>query len=230
MSEQLVLDMKLRDDATLDNFVVGANQTLLTTLQRTLSDDGERYVYVWGEEGAGRSHLLQACCHALMLQRRPTTYLPLAQLRSLSTELLDNLESMELVAIDDIDAVVGDAAWEEALFHFYNRLLETKARLLVAAAQPPANLAWQLPDLKSRLSQGAVFQLQVLDDDDLATVLTQQAAARGLSLPREVAQYLLHHYPRNMHTLAVIVEQLDRASLEAKRRLTVPFVKSVLEA
>jgi DnaA family protein len=116
-----------------------------------------------------------------------------------------------------------------ALFSLYNRLRDAGACLVIAARVPPEQLGIELADLRSRLSWGLIFELKGLSDEQRLVALQHRARARGLELPQEVGQFLLRRYPRDMSTLFGLLEVLDRASLEAKHKLTLPFVKSVLK-
>jgi len=228
-AKQLPLNLHLRDDAIFDNFYVGQNQSLLYQLQRFVSDEcSESFIYCYGDSGVGRSHLLQACCHALNRKGQHTFYLPLCYHANLSPDIVTGLENFSLICIDDIDAVMGQRDWEEALFHFYNRALDAKTRLLISSVCPAKQLNSVLPDLQTRLSSGLMLAVQGLSDQDKIKALQMRAINRGITLSDEVAQYLMRHYSRNMRDLFAALERLDHASLAAKRRLTIPFVKTVL--
>lgn len=229
MIAQLPLGLGLRDDMTFESYCVGDNQNVVAALQSLLSGDGEPYLYLWGERGVGRSHLLQACCHALDAKHLSTIYLPLNE-SSLDPEMLEGMEHMDLICLDNINAVIGQRPWEEAIFHLYNRVLTTPASLVIASDVVPTQLPCLMPDLRSRLSQGLVMQVQALSDVNKLQALQLRAQRRGLILSDEVGHYLLRHYPRNMATLFVALEQLDQASMVQQRKLTIPFVKSVLNA
>lgn len=222
---QLPLSLKLRDDSIFDNFYVGKNEQLITTLKKFISKHSEQFIYCYGEHGVGRTHLLQACCHEA---NDPIFYLPLSNYTEFSPSIFEDLENQSCICIDDVDAVMGDRHWEEALFHFYNRARENNVSLLVSAQQSPQQLQCVLPDLKSRLSWGLSFEVKSLIDSEKMQVLKMRAATRGLYLSDEVTHYLMHHHSRNMRDLFFVLEKLDQASLAAKRRLTIPFVKSIL--
>ena len=119
--------------------------------------------------------------------------------------------------------------WEEAIFHLYNRVKEAGGRLVMAAHDLPKAIRVQLPDLVSRFSWGVVYQLHSLVDEEKLAVLIQRAHHRGINLSEEVGRYILTHCPRHMGTLFAALDALDRASLAAQRRLTIPFVKEVLQ-
>jgi DnaA family protein len=229
ISKQLILPIRPHDDATFANFFPGKNQTVLSFLKSFIEKSSEPYVYLWGHPSVGCSHLLQACCQVMHTQALTAAYLPLAQIAELTPRIFENLESFALVCIDDVQNIAGKSAWEEALFHLYNRIMARPARLLLAAKVPPINLNLGLLDLASRLSNGVVFQIQALTDNEKLAALQLRAQLRGLELSDDVGQFLLRHYPRDFSHLFTALEQLDYASLTEQRRLTIPFVKQVLE-
>lgn len=228
---QLPLGVRLRDDATFANYYPGANAAALGYVERLCDADAgwtENLIYLWGNTGVGRSHLLQAACLRFEQLGEPALYLPLDEVAMLGPELLDNLEQYELVCLDDLDAITGKADWEEALFHLFNRLRDAGRRLLLAASASPRELGIQLPDLQSRLSLSLVFQLQELSDEDKLRALQLRASRRGLHLTDEVGRFILTRGARSMSALFELLEQLDQASLQAQRKLTIPFLKETL--
>ena len=142
--------------------------------------------------------------------------------------MLEGLENMSLIALDDIQKVIGDESWELALFNLYNRVREKGVNLLISSAEPLASLNIKLADLKSRLSWGPIFKLTVLSDKDKQLALQQRAKNRGLDLADDVVAYLLKRSPRDMNSLFALFEKLDKASMVEKRKLTIPFIKDYL--
>ena len=231
MSEQLSLRVNLRDDATFDNFLDGENIQLVAELKNLLQPDvTERLYYLWGKSGVGRSHLLQACCHHAGEAELTAAYLPLAELCELSPDMLVDLETMDFLCIDDIDSIAGLPAWEEALFHLYNRVLATNTRFIVTAAQPPRELRLALADLHSRLAACMVFQLHGLGDAEKIQALQLRAKYRGLQLSDAVGQFLLQRFPRDMHELFSVLDKLIQHSLQTQKHLTVSLVRSVFSS
>ncbi len=224
---QLTLNVQLRDEATLDNFLCATPvQALLLAIQAQLGITGEPIIYLFGPADTGKSHLLQAACH---LAGNGALYLPLSELSSYSPdEVLQGMENMSLVCLDDLDAVLGNEDWERALFHFYNRARQAGCRLLVSANAAPRALAVDLPDLRSRLSWGVVYQLDVSSDETKQEILSFRAARRGLQLSPEVASYIVTRAPRGLGNLLALLDHLDAASLAEKRPLSIPFVKEQL--
>jgi len=229
MSHQLTLDVKLNEPFNLDNFTVGDNVELMAFLRRFVTELNDRFLYLWGAEGVGRSHLLQACCEAITHQNLKSIYIPLKQKAGITPAELQNLALVNLIAIDDVDLIAHNADWQEALFHLYNRIKSRRrTRLLLVGPCPPAQLNLSLADLSSRLSWGMVMQVKVLSDEEKQSALIQTAKARGMQLADDVAQFLIQRSPRDMRDLFAMLDILDDASLRAKRRLTIPFVKDVL--
>ncbi|WP_043311471.1 DnaA regulatory inactivator Hda [Pseudomonas sp. ML96] len=228
---QLPLGVRLRDDATFANYYPGANAAALGYVERLCEADAgwtESLIYLWGGEGVGRSHLLQAACLRFEQRGEQAVFLPLAEVAEYGPELLDGLDQSELVCLDDLDAVAGREDWEEALFHLFNRLRDSGRRLLLAATVSPRELPIQLPDLQSRLTLALVFQLHSLSDEDKLRALQLRASRRGLHLTDEVGRFILTRGERSMSALFELLERLDQASLQAQRKLTIPFLKETL--
>jgi DnaA family protein len=183
---------------------------------------------VYGAAGSGRSHLLQAACAEASRAGRPAAYLPLAQLRADGARILDGFEQLALVALDDLDAVAGDAAFEAALFTLYNGLAEHGRSLAIASAGSPAATPVRLPDLASRLAASEVHRLEPLAESEQPAALRRRAERRGLELPAETLAFLTRRAPRDFATLCRMLDALDTESLAAQRRLTVPFVRDWL--
>lgn len=225
---QLPLGIRLRDAATFANFVAGANAEVLRHLRARDKEATGRGIYLWGAQGAGKTHLLQAVCHAGSANGETVAYIPLSEVGTLDPACLEGLETMHGVCLDDVHAIAGSAAWEAAVFHLYNRVVSAGGRLVVSASRAPAHLGIVMPDLATRLGWGLALRLEVLTDEEKSAALQQRGAQRGLELGPQVADYLLRHCSRDMTDLFQLLDELDHASLAAQRRLTVPFVKSTL--
>lgn len=227
---QLTLGVLLKDDETFENFYPGAHTTvMIAALKKSIRGEGERMTYLCGSRGQGLSHLLQASCHFAKQNARSSVYLPFSELLSFSPEVLEGFESQSVICLDDIHLIAGLSTWEESVFHFYNRVMDAGGVLIVAGHDLPKHIPFQLPDLVSRLTWGVVYQLHMLTDDEKLAMLKLRAHCRGMTLSDEVAKYILTHCPRHAKTLLAALDALDKASLAAKRRLTIPFVKEVLQ-
>lgn len=238
-ARQLSLAFRLDQYATLDNFHVSeANRAAVAHLREQLFRAEEaartpgtlvkRFTWLSGITGSGRSHLLQALCHHAGEHGAGALYLPLSLHGDWRPDLLEGLESMDILCLDDIDALAGIRDWEQALFNLYNRVAETGTRLFAAADGRPGDLPWSLPDLRSRLQSAAVFRLHSPDDGDRQKVLQLRARARGFTLGDDEARYLLSRSGRSMQDLLDILERLDDYSMETGRRVTIPLIRSLM--
>lgn len=228
MIAQLPLNIQLRDDSLLESFYAGDNTQAFQAIMDLSRGVGESFVYCWGHTGVGRTHLLQATCHAAMEAGIAAAYIPLRELNDLKPSLLQGLDTLSLICLDDVQFIAGNPVWEEALFHLFNRVRAVHGRLLMAANASPLQMAITLPDLKSRLAWGVVYQVHALTDEQKWHALALRARCRGLQLNKTVSQFLLSRCSRNMTQLFQYLEILDKASLAEQRRLTIPFVKQVL--
>jgi DnaA family protein len=226
---QLPLGLALRDSARFDSFFPGQNREAVASLQAAARGEGESLIYIAAPAGLGKTHLLQAACHAAGECRRTTGYLPMGELRHSPEAVFEGLERLEMVCLDDVDAIAGEVLWERALFDLFNRLRDAGRTLLVTALLRPDEAGFGLPDLVSRLGWGVCYRLRPLAEADIMAALACRARGRGLELPGETAQFLMRRFPRDLPTLFTLFDTLDLASLVEQRRLTIPFVKSVLD-
>lgn len=224
---QLPLALRLAPNATFANFTTTeATAPVLHALQHWLRSPAGGTFYLAGPSGSGRTHLLQAAA-----QRCDGWYLPLGLVRDQSpVAVLEGLESAVLLCLDDIDRVVFDPAWAEALFGLFNRLRDSGGHLLVSAAVAPAGLVCPLPDLTSRLAWDGSYRLTPLDDEGRRRLLEARAAERGLRLSPEVISWLIVRFSRESQQLVSMVEKLDDISLVTKQRITIPLVRELLAA
>jgi len=229
MSNQIPLPFGKFDRFSFELFWPGSNQQVLAFLQQSLIQDHIANVYLWGEDGTGKSHLLQASCALAASRMKTVIYIPLTEKAQFAPDLLNGIELLDLVCIDDVDEVVGDPEWELALFNLYNRMFALKNSLYLSARTSPGGLDIKLPDLKSRLTAGVTWHLSNLDEKDRLLALQDRAKSRGFELSDEVIEYLSRRVARDMHSLFSWLDKLDQATLVSKKRITVPFVRELLE-
>jgi DnaA-homolog protein len=225
--QQLPLGVRLPDRAVFASFLPARNGEAVAYVSRLATGEASGLAWICGTVGSGKSHLLQAVC-ARAGETMRAGYLPLQELARLGVEVLEGLRQLDCLCIDDLDQVVGKLEWERALFGIVREAEDSGARVVVAAVSPPALMAWALADLGSRLAASAVFQLRALDESEQQEALQLRARLRGFELPEETSRWLLRRFPRNMRALYEILDTLDEAALVAQRRLTVPFIRSVL--
>ncbi|MGC1460321.1 MAG: DnaA regulatory inactivator Hda [Steroidobacteraceae bacterium] len=225
--DQLPLGLRPADRAVFDTFWPTGNEQLLAHLKAVARGAAAGVTWLAGAHASGKSHLLQAVC-ALAPATRRCGYFPLAQLAALGPAALEGLPRLDLVCLDDVQRAAGDAHWERALFGLHRELEDSGGALLAAAPEAPALLPWGLADLGSRFTAAAIFALRPLEEAAQREALMLRAKVRGFELPEDVARWLQQRYPRDMGTLYQLLDTLDSAALVAQRRLTLPFIRSVL--
>jgi DnaA family protein len=227
MSAQLPLALPVGPDQRFDLFV--GHDWAVEALRATAEGRGESAVFVAGGEGSGKSHLLLAACRAAHEAGRRARYLPAAAFAGALASVIDGVDANELVAIDGIDAVASSRADGEALFHLHNRLKDAGRTVVYGSRLPAGDAAWALPDLRSRLGQCLRVSLDVLDEAGRREALKRRAARRGLELDDAVLDWLFRRVERDLKSLTALLDRLDRAAMAAQRKLTVPFVRQMLE-
>jgi DnaA family protein len=225
--KQLPLSFTPREVFNFASYVSGDNHLAVAMIQQLASAAGEKQIYLCAGKGQGKSHLLQAACNHAARRQASVCYLPAAEIIAQPVQIFEGLEQLDLLCLDDIQLFAGDRAWEEALFDLSNRVRSSRCNLLLSSNDVPENIGVQLPDLRSRLAWGPVFQLLVLGDAQKREALQLRARLSGLELPENVADYLLRHYPRDLFGLFERLDLLDTAAMAMQRRLTIPFVKTV---
>ena len=212
---QLALDITVSPAPTFGNFIAGRNAEAIAHLRAAAAGAGERFVYLWGEAGCGRTHLLRA---AALAAGAGAFYVACR-----ANSVFD--DAAPLLAADDVERLGSDA--QVMLFHRYNALRELGGSLIVSGSVPPVQLKLRA-DLLTRLGWGLVVQVHALSDDEKIQALKQHARERGFALPEEVCSYLLAHVPRDMGSLFATLAALDRYALQAKRAVTLPLLRDLL--
>jgi DnaA-homolog protein len=225
---QLPLALRFPPDQRFDTFVAAPDGAIAQLRALACGEYGAGSVYIAGSAATGKSHLLLATCAEAEAAGRRTAYLPLAAAAGRLRDALDAFEYADVVALDGLETVAGRREDEVVLFDAHNRARDAGRSLLYAARAMPDSLDLVLPDLHSRLSQCARIALEPLDDEGRAEVLRLRAQRRGLQLDDAALDWMLKRVDRDLISLTALLDRLDRESLAAQRRLTVPFLRSVL--
>ncbi|MEO6689134.1 MAG: DnaA regulatory inactivator Hda [Dokdonella sp.] len=228
MTGQLPLALRWPAHQRFDSFVPGQNGVAIDLLREAAVDARCSWVYLSAAAGSGRTHLLIATCSAASDAGRRAQYLPMAALHAPRADAIRGFGGSDLLAIDDLDAIAGERDAEHALFDLYNRCRAEGATLLFAAGAPPTQLGIGLPDLVSRLSACTQVSLKPLDEEARRALFRYRALARGIELDDGVLDWLFARAKRDIGSLLDALDRIDRASLAAQRRVTVPFLRTLL--
>ena len=226
--KQLTLGVQLKERATFASFHTARNQELVAHLRHVAATTPAGATWIAGPHASGKSHLLQAVCADVAPGRR-AAYLPLETLLPFGPGTLDGAEVLDVACFDDVQVVAGLDAWERRLFALWQSAHERHTTLVFAARENPAHVDFGLQDLKSRLASASIFAVRELNDEEQLQALDLRAQLRGFELPAETARYLQRRFPRDMRTLCDVLDTMDDAAFVAQRRLTVPFIRDVIE-
>jgi DnaA family protein len=226
--KQLTLGVQLKERATFASFLTARNVELVAHLRSVAEHTPAGATWIAGPHAAGKSHLLQSVCAAAGPRAR-AAYLPLESLLPFGPGALEGVEALDVACFDDVQAIAGLDDWERQVFSLWQRAQERGSTLVFAARENPVHVDFGLADLKSRLASSAIFAVRDLNDEEQIEALNLRAHLRGFELPAETAKYLQRRFPRDMRTLCDILDTLDDAAFAAQRRLTVPFIREIVD-
>ena len=223
---QVNLPLKLAENYSLESFYAGANEELLKVIHEFARTGVENVLYIWGSEGAGKSHLLQGMVQKAVSEQQLAAYIPIDS-PHITRELIGQLQPSALLCLDDVDRVGDDQAWQEALLDLFERCRSAGGRLVLTASSNPATNAFTLKDLGTRFSSGLMYRIHTLDDYHRGEAIKWRAKNRGLVLSDQTTQYLLRRISRAPADLFRTMDTIDQASLEHNRAVTIPFLKEL---
>jgi len=218
---QLGLPISLDSKMLLDSFI--ANSELLNLIHQLFQDKKASEIYVYGLTGQGKTHVLQGVVLKALAIDKNAFYIDCID--SFPEHLLDFIDQLSFISLDNVDLISKEN--QEIFFDLYNRARQAGVVILVSGSSLPADLT-VIKDLKTRLSLAAVYKLEALNDELTMDVLNKQMHDRNLTIDSKIYEYLFKNYSRDLNTLVSAMNQLDKASLQSKKAISIPFVKTVL--
>ena len=218
---QLGLPISLDSKMLLDNFL--GNKQLLDFIDQLYVDKTSAEIYVYGAPGHGKTHLLQGATLRSLSNQQNAMYIDCHN--SLPGHVLESIEQLNWISIDNIDTINDND--QNLFFDLYNRAKQATVTMLISGSDLPSQLS-VMKDLKTRLGLAAIFQLQPLNDELTMLVLNNQMIDRNLSIDSKVYEYLFKYYSRDITVLLTAMNDLDKASLQEKQSITIPFVRKTL--
>ena len=201
------------------SFIEGENQDLLDFLNTMTKKKKNDCLYIWGSQGTGKTHLLQAACKQADDMNSQVTYIPLKQYEEFDSEIFNGLGKLDLICVDDLEFISGNLEWQQRLTLLYNEIRDNNNSIIII----------ELDDLKSRLVWGQVHKIKPPNDELKIEILKRKASERSFELSKSVAEFLIHRTDRDLNSLIKILDVIDHSSLAAKRKVTIPFVKKLID-
>ena len=228
MSEQCPVQFEFQSTETFDAFYSGVNEEVVAHLQHIFISH-EVQIFLWGREGSGKSHLLKAACHKANYLKKTAFYFSLDSENLPPYTMLHGLENLDLVCFDNIEQIAGNADWEKAFVYFFNMHRENNKLLILSASCSPKYLAMQVSDLKTRMAWGLTLKLKSLSDEQRLNALIYKADVLGFEIPANVGKFLLIRYARDLPSIWRLLNKIEQATLIAQRKLTIPFLKQIMQ-
>ncbi len=228
-SIQFPLQFEFQANKGFETFYSGCNKPIVTALKNLVVGSGDAHIFLYGGIGYGKSHLLQSCCQLASQHEINSFYYSFKPNTLPTLGMFEGLEQVKLVCFDNIDAIAGHLDLEQEFLNFLNQHLANNYRWVLSARQNPENIAIKLPDLKQYLNLGTLLKLADFANDDSVAALIYKASYMGITITPKVGNFLINHYASDLASLWVLLGQLDKATLSAQRKLTIPFLKQILE-
>lgn len=227
MSEQLPLQFEFQAYKNFSNFYPGENAEIIDHLQQLFTHK-EQQIFLWGDSGTGKTHCLQAIAQMAKNCNKTCFFYELKSDQLPDPSILDGLENYDLVCFDNIEQITDNTEWEHAFFNFFNLHRDSNKQLVLSANCPPKFIPIQLADLKTRMNWGLTLKLNALSDDQQLKALIHKANHLGLEISEKVGRFLITHYSRDLPSIWILLNKIEYATLAAKRKLTIPFLKQIM--
>ena len=219
---QLGLPISLNASMLLESFV--ANKELLRLINQLFLNEKSSEVYIYGASGQGKTHVLQGAVLKALEIDKNAVYIDCSD--PFPDYILDFVDQIDFICFDNVHSILREN--QEVFFDLYNRARQAQIFILVSGNTLPSDLE-VMKDLKTRLSLAVVYKLEELSDELTMSVIDSQMSQRNLSVNSNVYEYLFKSYSRDLKLLLSTLNDLDKASLQAKKPISIPFVKNFLE-
>ena len=229
--DQLSLNIKLDDSVSLDKFIeCESNIDCLNFLRNTLKEDSiSNLFYIWGREGVGKSYIMQALNREFINLDKRTFHLSLNDKRVSSHEILQNLESLDVILIENIDSLPKDEEWETQIFSLINNDLTSKIKIYLSSCKVSKELQISLKDLQSRLSYFTAIEIPEISNEEKLDALSQSSARKGIDLDTKTKEFIINNTSRGLSDLLQLLNDLDAYSLKKKKKVTPSLIRQLLK-
>ncbi len=225
---QLALPLTHTYIQTFENLIISQNITTISIVQdriQKIIQRQQQHIYIWGVANSGCTHVLKACCQVLLGENIHCGFFSAKE--TLHPQLIAT-HDYDCLVIDDVEATLTQPDAQEQLMHIFNAAQDSGCSLLLSSAAPPKKMSILL-DLQTRLSSMLIVRMHPLNQADLQQFIEHSSQARGFTIDHKVISYILKHCDRSVAALLDIVEQLDVASLQQQRNITIQLTKEVLD-
>ena len=221
--DQIPINFSFIADKSFDNFVLDKNSVAIELLKDFTTADRTNIIFIRGNHSSGKTHL---CLAVNNLINKSIFILNRNNIESIDFQDILKYDSL---IIDDIDFLISNNIHEENIFVLINEFILMKKSMIVTSTEKLNNISFTIPDLVSRLKWDQILEIPELNDSDKIKVLQKNAHERGWDLTPKVCDYIMNHYKRDLYFLCNCVKFIDETSLSLKKRITIPFIKKIIE-
>ena len=220
---QIPINFSFCNAKTLDNYISGENKHLIKALKEFAKNNHGQLIYLFGEKSTGKSHL----CKAVFDIIEDTKIL--VNQHNFETLSDMDLQNINYLIIDDFEIILEKRNNEDTLFYYINEFIISKKSLLISSINSTEQITFTKKDLKSRLTSNLIFNIKEISDERKVEVLKNITEDIGWTIEEKVCQYIMYHYRRDLFFLCNVLKSIDENSLALKKKVTIPFVKSIIE-
>lgn len=228
--KQLIFPFQINQKASFDSFFCSLdNQNLLTRLADIVSSQDASELIIHGEEGSGKSFLMQAICNELSSAEKQFAFIPMKKAFNMGVEIFQNLGSLDAVCIDDLQLILANQDWETALFNLINECQQSNCSLMLSlGGTQPLDESVILPDLLSRIKRMEFIALHAVQDEFFNQAIYFVAQQLDIKIEEAELEFLLKHQTRIFSLLVENIITLDNQAASLKRKITIPLIKETL--
>jgi chromosomal replication initiator protein len=232
---------------TFDTFVVGKPNEFAFACAGRVADkpasQGFNPLFLYGGVGLGKTHLMHAIAWKLQGLRRQDAapvsvaymsaekfmYKFIAAIRNQSTiEFKDQLRSVDVLMIDDLQFLIGKDNTQEEFFHTFNALVDAGKQIVVSADKSPSDLSGLEDRLRTRLGCGMVADLHATTFELRISILEAKASRASVAVPPRVLEFLAHKITSNVRELEGALNRLVAHAALFGRPITLETTQEVL--
>jgi DnaA family protein len=228
--KQLIFPFQINQKASFDSFFCSPdNQNLMTRLTDIVSSQDTSELIIYGEEGSGKSFLMQAVCNELSSAEKQFAFIPMKKAFNMGVEIFQNLGSLDVVCIDDLQLILDNQDWETALFNLINECQQSSCSLMLSlGGTQPLDESVILPDLLSRIKRMEFIALHAVQDEFFNQAIDFVAQQLDIKIEEAELEFLLKHQTRIFSLLVENIITLDNQAASLKRKITIPLIKETL--
>ncbi len=228
---QFLSDVLLNDRYTFDHFVDGPSNKLPHAAAVAVSDQPARAynpLFLHGSVGLGKTHLLQAICHSILVRRKDLKILYLS-CETFTNQFIAAVKSgnlrnfryryrhVDVLLIDDINFLAKKEQTQEEFFHTFNALYNSGSQIVLSSDSSPKDIPTLEERLVSRFKWGLVAEIEPPCYETRMLIVKHKARVRNRPFPDDVCEWVAERFSGNIRELeGAILKVISVADLQER--------------